>query len=144
MSPLLALPLAASIAYAQETQPGFGPAAAMFSGVFMLVWLAFLVFVIAGMWKTFVKAGQPGWAAIIPIYNLVVLVQIVGRPLWWVIVMLIPCVNIIFFIILMNDLSKSFGQSLGFTIGLIVLSFIFIPILGFGGARYVGPAVKTT
>ncbi len=144
MSPLLAMPMLASIAYAQETEPGIPAAAGIFSGVFVLVWLAFLVFVIAGMWKTFVKAGQPGWAAIIPIYNLVVLVQIVGRPLWWVIMMLIPCVNIIFFIILMNDLSKSFGQGLGFTIGLIVLSFIFIPILGFGGARYVGPAVKTT
>ncbi len=143
MSPLLALPISAAVAYAQESEPGIPPAAGLFGGAFMIVWLAVLVLVIAGMWKVFVKAGQPGWAAIIPIYNLVVLVQIVGRPLWWVILMLIPCVNIIFFIILMNDLSKSFGQGVGFTLGLIILGFIFIPILGFGGAKYLGPAVKT-
>jgi len=142
MSPLLALPISASIAYAQENQPGISPAAGIFSGVFLIVWLAVVVFVIAGMWKMFVKAGQPGWAAIVPIYNIIVLLQIVGRPLWWVILMLIPCVNIIFLIIVMNDLSKSFGQNIGFTLGLIVLSFIFIPILGFGGARYAGPGAQ--
>ena len=142
MSPLLALPISASVAYAQESQPGMNPAAGVFSGVFLIVWLAVVVFVIAGMWKMFVKAGQPGWAAIVPIYNIIVLLQIVGRPLWWFILLLIPCVNIIFLIIVMNDLSKSFGQGVGFTIGLVVLSFIFIPILGFGAARYVGPGAQ--
>jgi len=142
MSPLLALPISAAAAFAQEGQREFSPAAGIFSGAFVIVWLAVLVLVIAGMWKTFVKAGQPGWAAIIPIYNIIVLLQIVGRPLWWFILLLIPCVNIIFLIIVMNDLSKSFGQGIGFTLGLIVLGFIFIPILGFGAARYVGPGAQ--
>ena len=142
MSPLLAMPISAAVAYAQESRPEMSPAAGIFSGVFLIVWLAVAVFVIAGMWKMFVKAGQPGWAAIIPIYNMIVLLQIVGRPLWWFILLLIPCVNIIFLIIVMNDLSKSFGQGVGFTLGLIVLSFIFIPILGFGSAQYVGPGAQ--
>jgi hypothetical protein len=142
MSPLLALPITAAVAYAQEGQPGMSPAAGLFSGVFFIVWLAVVVLIVAGMWKMFVKAGQPGWAAIIPIYNIIVLLQIVGRPLWWFILLLIPCVNIIFLIIVMNDLSKSFGQGVGFTIGLILLGFIFIPILGFGKAQYVGPGAN--
>jgi hypothetical protein len=96
--------------------------------------------VIAGLWKIFTKAGQPGWAAIVPIYNYYILLKTVGRPGWWLLLFLIPVVNLIVVIIVLNDLSKSFGKGVGFTIGLILLSFIFIPLLGFGDARYLGPA----
>lgn len=96
---------------------------------------------IIGLWKVFVKAGKPGWAAIIPIYNGVVLLEIVGRPIWWIILMLIPCVQTIVGIILAIDLAKSFGKGTGFGVGLALLSFIFMPILGFGDARYIGPSV---
>jgi hypothetical protein len=127
---------------------GDGASAAILAmtSVIWVVYLAVLVVVIAGMWKVFVKAGQPGWAAIVPIYNMIILVQIVGRPIWWVALLfasIIPCVGWIVAlaagVILMNDLSKSFGQSTGFTVGLILLSPVFVPILGFGGARYIGP-----
>lgn len=91
-------------------------------------------------WKIFTKAGKPGWAAIIPIYNIIVLLEIIGKPWWWLILLLIPFVNIIFMIWMINLLSKSFGQGVGFTIGLIILSIIFLPILAFGGASYKGPA----
>ena len=87
----------------------------------------------------FTKAGQPGWAAIVPVYNLIVLLQIVGRPLWWILLMLIPLVNFVIAILVYIDLAKSFGKSTGFGIGLVFLSFIFFPILGFGDARYIGP-----
>jgi hypothetical protein len=106
----------------------------------MLFQLAILVAIIAGAWKMFEKAGKPGWAAIIPIYNAIVLLEIVGRPIWWIILMLIPCVNIIIAVVVSIDLAKSFGKSELFGIGIWLLGFIFIPILGFGSDRYVGPA----
>lgn len=105
-----------------------------------IVYLAVFVLYIAAQWAIFAKAGKPGWAAIIPIYSTIVLLQTVGRPLWWFIMLLIPFVNIIFGIIVLNDLSKSFGHKVGFTLGLLFLSIIFFPILGFGGSKYVGPA----
>jgi len=117
-----------------------GGALALFGGMFMLVWLALVVLFIASAWKVFAKAGQPGWAAIIPIYNIVVLLQIVGRPVWWLILLLIPIVNFVIAILVYIDLAKSFGQGTGFAIGLLLLAPIFWPILGFGGARYIGPA----
>lgn len=104
-----------------------------------IIYLVILIVIIAGAWKMFEKAKKPGWAAIIPIYNIIVLLQIVGRPLWWFILLLIPIVNIVIGIIVLHGLSKSFGKGVGFTIGLIFLSFIFIPILGFGDATYKGP-----
>lgn len=108
--------------------------------VFWIFWLAFMILMIAACWKIFTKAGQPGWASIIPIYNWYVLCKIVGRPGWWVILLLIPFVNFIIGIILCIDLAKSFGKGVGFGIGLILLGIIFFPILGFGSAQYQGPA----
>lgn len=105
-----------------------------------LVSLAITVAIIAGFWKMFTKAGRKGWKAIIPFYNVYVMLQIVGRPGWWLVLFLIPVVNFIIAIVMNNDLSKSFGKGTGFTVGLIFLPFIFVPILGFGDAQYVGPA----
>jgi len=106
--------------------------------IFFLVWLAIVVVVIAGMWKVFTKAGQPGWGVLIPIYNIYLLTQIAGRPGWWVILMLIPIVNFIIAIMLSLDIAKKFGKGAGFGIGLLLLGFIFYPILGFGDATYEG------
>jgi uncharacterized membrane protein YhaH (DUF805 family) len=108
--------------------------------LFWIFWLAFMILMIAACWKIFTKAGQPGWASIIPIYNWYILCKIVGRPGWWVILLLIPLVNFIVGIILCIDLAKSFGKGMGFAIGLILLGVIFFPILGFGSAQYQGPA----
>jgi hypothetical protein len=104
-----------------------------------LFWLAFVVFYIAAYWKIFEKAGQPGWAAIIPIYNIYIMTKLGGKPGWWTIMCLIPLVDIIFLIWLTNMISKSFGKDEGFTVGLVLLGFIFYPILGFGSAQYLGP-----
>jgi hypothetical protein len=95
------------------------------------------VLMIASMWKVYTKAGKPGWAAIIPIYNLVVLLQIVRKPMWWIVMFFIPMVNFIFLILLYIELAKSFGKGGGFAAGLIFLSIIFFPILGFGSSQYV-------
>jgi hypothetical protein len=106
----------------------------------VIFWLAIMVLVYAGLWKIFVKAGKPGWAAIIPIYNLIVLIEIVGKPTIWILWLLIPCVNIVFAVWLYNLLSKSFGKTEGYTVGMILLPFVFIPMLGFGDAKYLGPS----
>jgi hypothetical protein len=92
------------------------------------------------MWKIFTKAGKPGWAVLIPIYNLYVMLEIVGRPWWYLLLFLVPLVNVVIAIILVFDLAKSFGKGAGFGIGLLLLGPIFIIILGFGKAQYVGPA----
>src|SRR5215469_13830059 len=112
--------------------------------LFWICWLVFMILMIAACWKIFTKAGQPGWASIIPIYNWYILCKIVGRPGWWVILLLIPFVNFIVGIILCIDLAKSFGKGVGLGIGLILLGVIFFPILGFGSARYQGPAAGST
>ena len=106
----------------------------------MLVWLVLMIAVIAGFWMVFVKAGKPGWACLIPIYNIVVLLQIVGRPIWWIVLLLIPIVGLVVAIIVSIDMAKSFGKGTGFGIGLALLGFIFYPMLGFGDARYQGPS----
>jgi len=111
-------------------------------GVVIIIYLAVIVLEIAGMWKIFVKAGHPGWAAIIPLYNTYILLKTVGRPGWWLILFFIPLVNIIMWIVVANDLSKSFGKSTGFTVGLVLLGIIFIPILGFGSAAYRGQGAQ--
>jgi hypothetical protein len=114
-----------------------------FSTTFFAVWIIFClilaVIVIAGMWKVFIKAGQPGWAAIIPIYNIYILTKIGGKPGYWTLLCLIPLVNYIFVIWLYNMVSKSFGKDEGFTVGLVLLGIVFWPILGFGSAKYQGP-----
>ena len=107
-----------------------------------IIYFGVILLVIIAMWKIFAKAGKPGWAAIIPIYNIIVLLQIIGKPLWWIILLIIPFVNVIFSIWAWNLVAKSFGKSEGFTVGIIFLPFIFIPILGFGSAEYQGPSAS--
>jgi hypothetical protein len=104
--------------------------------VFFAVELAIIVTIIAGVWKVFVKAGKPGWAAIVPFYNIIVLLEIAGKPLWWIILFFIPLVNLIIGILVSLAIAKNFGKSDAFGIGLALLGFIFYPILGFGDAQY--------
>jgi hypothetical protein len=111
-------------------------------GTVVVIYIAIIVLMIVSMWKIFTKAGKPGWACLIPIYNILVLLEIVGKPWWWLLLMLIPLVNMVFAIWMLNMLSKSYGHSEGFTIGLLFLGFIFIPILGLGESKYIGPAGK--
>lgn len=122
-------------------QSDSGGAAAAGAGIFLfLIYLVVIVVYIAGMWKAFEKAGQPGWAAIIPIYNIYIWTKIVGREAWWIVLFFIPCVNIIAAVVLSIDMAKSFGKTEIYGIGLAFLGIIFWPMLGFGDARYVGPS----
>lgn len=106
----------------------------------MLFCLAVAVIVIVGLWRVFAKAGKPGWAAIVPIYNLVVLLEIVGKPLWWIVLFIIPIVNFVAGILVNVELAKCFGRSIFFALGLIFIPVIFFPILGFGSSKYLGAA----
>jgi hypothetical protein len=107
--------------------------------ILIILALGLAVFLVASMWTIFTKAGQPGWAAIIPIYNFIILLKIVGKPTWWLLLFLIPVVNYVFIIWTYNMLSKSFGKDEGFTAGLVLLGIVFFPILAFGDAKYLGP-----
>jgi uncharacterized membrane protein len=108
-------------------------------GIGVVIYIAVIVFEIAALWLVFTKASEAGWKAIIPIWNTLIVLKISGRPWWWIILFIIPIVNIIVYIILYYNLAKSFAKGAGFAVGLIILPFIFIPILGFGSSRYAGP-----
>ena len=116
-------------------------AAAGIGMIGVVIWLAIVILMIVSMWKVFTKAGQPGWGAIIPIYNVYLLCKIAGRPGWWVILFLIPIVSFVMWIIVALGVAANFGKGAGFGIGLAFLSFIFFPILAFGDATY-GPPVQ--
>jgi len=102
----------------------------------MIIPLAIFVFIIVSMWKVFSKAGQPGWAILIPIYNFYVLCKVAAKPGWWVILMFIPVVNFVIGILVALGVAQQFGKGAGFGVGLIFLPFIFYPILAFGNATY--------
>ena len=108
------------------------------SSLYMVVYLIISVILIVALWKIYVKAGKPGWGAIVPIYNIILLLEITKKPLWWIILLFIPIVNLIVIILLNIALAEKFGKSALFGIGLILLGFIFYPILGFGDAKYKG------
>jgi hypothetical protein len=107
-----------------------------FGAGFWIIWCIVFIIQIAAMWKVFQKAGKPGWAAIVPIYNVIVLLDIAGKPWWWILLCLIPLVNIIVLIIVYVSLARNFGKGVGFALGLMFLSFIFFPILAWGDAQY--------
>lgn len=112
---------------------------AMLGGLlFGLISLGLTIVVIAGMWKTYEKAGKPGWGALIPIYNVILLLEIAEKPLWWLILMFIPLVNVIIMIVLSIEIAQKFGKETGFGLGLAFFPFIFYLILGFGDAQYQG------
>jgi hypothetical protein len=112
----------------------------MHAGFFYLtsLGLAASILVIIGAWKTFQKAGEPGWAALIPIYNYLVILRIVSRPWWWILLIFIPLVNLVIHVIVNVDIAKAFGKGTAFGLGIWLLPFVFFPILGLGEARYTG------
>ena len=127
--------LTAVMAAAQD-EPAVPAAAAGLGIGMMLVWLVVVVVMIAALWKVFAKAGEPGWAAIVPIYNIIVMLKIAGKPLWWILLLFIPFVNFVIAIMVMIAFAKNFGKGAGFGIGLALLGFIFFPMLAFSDAKY--------
>lgn len=111
------------------------------SAGYLLLAVAVAALLVASSWKVAVKTGHPGWAVLIPIYNVYVLTRAVGRPAWWIALMFVPGVNLVAAAVLLVDLARSFGKDIGFALGLILLHPLFMAVLGFGSAQYVGPSV---
>jgi len=106
------------------------------TGVFA-VWTLIVLLLVASTWKVFVKAGEPGWAAVVPIYNLLILLKIAGKPAWWLVLLLIPIVNIPILLLTFISLAERFGKGAGFGVGLLFLAPVFYPLLAWGDAHYV-------
>ena len=111
---------------------------------FAILYFGIIAFYIISMWKIFVKAGRPGWAAIIPFYNIFVEIEITGLPWWVFFLVFIPGANIAALILISINLANVFGKSAGFAVGLIFLGFVFIPILAFDDSKYIAPVTEPT
>ncbi len=125
-----------------ELEQALGLLKGMGAGI-MVFGLAVMVFTIVSWWIVFKKAGQPGWAILIPIYNFLIILKVAGKPWWWIFAILlaiIPFVGALLMLVVMilifHGISTKFGKGAGFTVGLVLLSFVFVPILAFGNAEY--------
>lgn len=110
----------------------------VFMVIFIISILVIGIVMVISLWKIFEKAGKPGWACLVPIYNNMVMAEIGGKESWFGLLPMIPYIGVIWSIWIQNRLSKSFGKEIGFTLGMIFLPLIFFPILAFGSAEYVG------
>jgi hypothetical protein len=123
----------------RQPQIDTGAFLSAFIPILIVTWVLAIVGIVA-MWKVFTKAGQPGWAAIVPFYNTYVLLKTVGRPGWWLVLLFVPIANVVIGILVMIDLARAFGKSGGFAVLLIFLPFVGLPMLAFGdSAVYRGP-----
>jgi hypothetical protein len=111
----------------------------------LIVWLAIMVFMIVSWWIVFKKAEQPGWAILIPIFNFLVILRVAGKPWWWVFSILLtiipiagPILFLVVWVLICNGISKNFGRGAGFTVGLVLLSVVFVPILAFSDDKWSG------
>lgn len=116
-----------------------GVMAGVMAGIFCYVIFLVGIYVLMAFsfMKLFEKAGKPGWAGWVPIYNIIVMLEVIQKPVWWIIMFFIPCVNIVFIILFWIEVAKAYGKDAGFAVGLILLGIIFLPILAFGDSRYV-------
>ena len=105
--------------------------------IFSLIILGLVIGFIASYWIIFTKAGESGWKCLIPIYNLIIMIRIAKKPIWWIILIFIPLINFGAMIMLNIGLCKSFGKGAGFAVGLTFFPFIFAPLLAFGSAEYI-------
>lgn len=130
-------PAPASAAKAPQQQPA-QPVKPALPLTFMLLMLALCVLIIAAQWIIFQKAGQAGWKCLVPFYNAYILMQIAGKPGWWMFLLFIPLVGVAIMLFAMLSLAKKFGRSELFGVGLLLLPMIFFPLLAFGGSDYEG------
>jgi hypothetical protein len=124
---------------ATTTDTGVIAAFMAFFGGMWLFSMVLGVFFLVCMWKIFVKAGKPGWAAIVPIYNVIVMLEIIGRPTWWIVLMFVPLAQLYVAIMVALDLAKVFGKSSGFGVANIFFPYVTYPMLAFGKAVYTAP-----
>lgn len=134
---ILMSPMIAQI-IAQSDGGGEGIIVVIAGAIFGLIGLAVALLLIASMWKIFTKAGEPGWAAIIPIFNLFILTKIARQPIWVLILVFIPLVQIVGLFLLYKGLAEAFGKDILYALLLFFIPIIGFPLLAFSGARYQG------
>ena len=117
---------------------GYGEGSGIFGTIMLLIYLAVIIATVVAVWRIYKKANRPGWAAIVPFYNMYTLYDIVWGSGIKFLLLLIPIYNIILTIQTNLRLAKSFGKSTGFGIGLILIPPVFLMMLGFGKAEFVG------
>ena len=122
----------AGTSYGVSTTSGLTGAIAAMGLFFWILSMALSILMIVSLWKIFKKAGKPGWASIIPIYNIYIMCEIAEKEWWYVLLSCVPFANIYAMIVLYNGMAKRFGKSGGFVAGMILLPVIFFPILAFG------------
>ncbi len=104
-----------------------------------IVWFIIAILMVISIWRLFIKAGKPGWAAIVPIYNIVVMLEISGKPMWWIAMLFIPFVNIVFGIMIYYSFVKAYGKSDGFAVLAIFFPYIMYPIMAFSSkTQFIG------
>ncbi len=112
---------------------------AAFGVAFWIICMAIVVVQIVAMWKLFKKAGRPGWASIIPVYNYIVLIQVAEAPMWYLaLVFLVAPVGLLMTYI---KVAEKFGKSAGFGVLIWFFPFVGLPILAFGKSQYLGMSV---
>ncbi|MCM1498529.1 MAG: DUF5684 domain-containing protein [Clostridium sp.] len=126
------------MSYNYDYNPAAAGFLAMFTGVYLIVALVICVLLIVACWRIYAKAGEPGWASLVPFYSNYVLFKIAFGNGWLFLLMFVPIVNIVVSIMLIFKLAKAFGQGVGFGFGLLFLSPIFLLILAFGSSEYEG------
>jgi hypothetical protein len=134
---MIGMNVMALLQQAQELPAGGDAGGSM---VGQIVALVVGVLVLVSTWKVFSKAGEPGWASFVPIYNTVVLLKIAGKPIWWLALFLVPVANVIAMVLAAVGIAQRFGKGAGFGLGLLLVPFVFIPLLAFGDAEYQGGA----
>lgn len=103
-----------------------------------VIYLAVAIVMLVAMWKVLAKAGQPGWACIVPIFNIYIMLKVADKPIWWILLFFVPIANIVVAFLMMIGIAEKFGKGAGFGVGLTLLGFIFFPILAFTDATYQG------
>lgn len=104
----------------------------------IIVYLLIAAVIIVSYWKIYTKAGKPGWAAIVPIYNIIILLEIVKKPVWWVILFFIPCANIVAMVLVALEFVKVFGKPSWHAALMILVGIVYLPYIAFSDAKYVG------
>lgn len=116
---------------------GYEPAGMGLGAGFWIITLAIAVLMIVALWKIYAKAGQPGWAAIVPIYNYVVMFRVIKMEWWHLLIMLfVPFAAFVYSILIPIKLAKAFGKDTGFAVLTLFFPFVCYPILAFGPATY--------
>ena len=104
----------------------------------IILLLATFIVTMGGYWRLFTKAGKPGWAVLVPIYNVIIWQKISGKPLWWLLLYAVPVVNLVVGVLAVFGIASNFGKGKAFAVGLLLAPYVFVPVLAFGNAQYVG------